>query len=99
MWEFIFSSLWGWIGTAGVIVAICVAVGYFIPQFRLYALAVAGVAVTMASTYAKGSRDRAALEKKRRDEAVAEVQGRYDEIERRKDTPADLEKRLKDGTF
>lgn len=99
MMHFIFDTAWGWIGTAGLVVVICLVVGYFIPQFRLYALAVIGVVVSAASIYAKGNRDRANLEKRQRDDAVTKARKEYYEIDARPDTPADLRDRLKRGGF
>lgn len=55
--EFIFGSVWGWIGTAGLIVAACAVVFIYIPPLRGYAIALAGVAVSVATIYTKGSRD------------------------------------------
>lgn len=60
MWEFIFGTIWGWIGTAGVVVIICVAVGYFFPPLRVIAIEIAAVVISAASIYAKGNRDEAA---------------------------------------
>ena len=99
MMHFIFDTVWGWVGTAGIVVIICLVVGYFIPQVRLYALAVIGVVVSAASIYAKGTRDRATLEKSRRDAAVKKAQDDYAKIDARHDTPADVAKRLRDGSF
>lgn len=99
MTHFIFDTAWGWVGTAGIIVVICLVVGYVIPQFRLYGLAVIGVVVSAASIYAKGNRDRANLEAKRRDDAVKKAQGDYAKIDARRDTPADVAKRLQRGDF
>lgn len=99
MMHFIFDTALGWIGTAGVVVIICLVVGYFIPQFRIYGLAVIGVVVSAATIYAKGNRDRANLETRRRDEAVKKAQEDYAKIDARPDGPADVAKRLRDGTF
>lgn len=97
--DFLFSSVWGWIGAAGAIVIACVAVGYFFPQFRVWALAIGGGAIYAASVYTKGSRDQAARDKKRSDEAAKKVQADYARIDSRNDTPADVAKRLRDGQF
>lgn len=99
MFDFIFDHLWGWIGLAGFIVIACVGVAIIFPQFRATAFAVAAGAVGAASIYAKGQQDRAALEQKRKDEAVAKAREKYDEIERRPDDPSDAEKRLRKGDF
>lgn len=99
MWEFIFGSLWGWIGTAGVIVAVCFAVAWLIPQSRPYAIAIAVVAVSLATAYTKGNRDRSRLEARRKEEAVQKAQKDYAEIDARPDTSDDVVKRLRDGSF
>lgn len=99
MLDFIFNNIYGWIGLAGIIVVTCVALGIIFPSLRGAAVAVATVAVAAAGIYAKGQRDRAALEKKRRDAAVDEVQKKYTKIDKRKDTEDDLDKKLRRGDF
>lgn len=99
MMEFIFGTVWGWIGTAGIAVLICAAVGYFLPQTRLTMLAIAGVFISAASIYTKGSRDRARLEGRRKEEAVAKARKEYADIDARADTPNDVVKRMRDGGF
>lgn len=99
IWQYVFSTLWGWLGVAGVTVIICGAIAWFIPPLRRIALEVAGVVVAAATIYAKGSRDRANLEKRRKEEAVRKAREAYDEIDKRPDTPDTVSKRLRDGTF
>ena len=99
MWDFIFSSVWGWIGTAGIVVIASLVVGYFFPQFRIYALGVIGIVVSAATIYTKGSRDRAALENRRKEEAVRKANAAFDKIDARPDTPDSVAKRLRDGSF
>ena len=99
MMQAIFDSLWGWIGIAGVIVICCGVVAWFVPPLRNLAVAIGGVAIAAASIYSKGSRDRAALEKRRREEAIAKAQEKYKEIDKRPDSIEDVKRRLKDGTF
>ena len=99
MMEFLFNSMWGWVGGATVIIIIAGAVAYFVPPLRRLAIGIAGLAAVAASIYAKGNRDRAAIEKKKRDEAVKRVKEKYDEINRRPDTVDDVSKRLRDGSF
>ena len=60
MSDFILHSLWGWLGLAGVIVAACVAVGYFFPPLRRIAIEVAAVVIAATAIYTRGSRDEAA---------------------------------------
>lgn len=99
MIDFIFGTVWGWVGTAGVVVIVCVVVGYFIPAWRGIVIAIGGIAVSAASIYTKATRDRAALEKRRRDEAVAKARDEYDKIDARPDTPADVARRLREHGF
>lgn len=99
MSDFIFSHLWGWVGAAGIVVIGCVAMAIIFPRFRGMALAVGAAAVGAASIYAKGQRDRAALEQRRKDEAVAKAKAKYDEIDKRQDTSADVVNRLRKGEF
>lgn len=99
MMYFIFDTIWGWLSVASMVVIGCVVVGYFVPSLRLAALAVAGAALTLAGVYAKGSRDRARLEAKRKEEAVAAARQKYDAIDKRPDTDKTVQDRLKQGTF
>ena len=57
MWEFLFSSLWGWIGVTGVVVIICGAVAWFVPPLRNAAIAVAGAMLAATGIYTKGQYD------------------------------------------
>lgn len=90
------SSVAGWLGLTGIVVVVMFAVAWFIPPLRPYAIAAAGTMIAFATIYTKGSRDRAALEKRRKDEAVKRAQADYAAIDKR---PDEAEKRLKDGTF
>ena len=99
IWQHILSSMAGWIGIGGAIVLICVAVAYFFPPFRRAAIAVAITTIAAVGLYAKGSRDRAALERKKRDKVVKKVTEKYDEIDKRVDTDDDVAKRMRDGSF
>ena len=99
MAHFMFETLWGWWGVAGVAVIVCGILAYVFPQFRIIALAIAGVFVSAASIYTKGNRDRAALEARRKEEAVQKARKKYDEIDARPDTPADLADRLRRNGF
>lgn len=99
MMEFIFGTVWGWIGTAGLVVIGCAVVAYFIPQFRIHALAVAGVFISAATIYTKGTRDRARLEARRKEEAVQKARKQYDEIDTRPDSNESVAKRMRDGSF
>ncbi len=59
MLHWLFSSLAGWLGITGLIIAGCAAVAYLFPPFRRLALEVAGVAFAAAAIYTKGNRDEA----------------------------------------
>lgn len=97
--EWIFDYIWGWYGIAGVALVICAVLAFLFPQFRLWIAAVAAGIFGVMAVYNKGQRDRAKLEQKRKDEAVAKAQADYDKIERRPDKPSDVEKRLRRGDF
>ncbi len=99
MAHFLFETLWGWWGVAGVVVIVCGLLAYIFPQFRIWAIAVAGVFVSAATIYTKGNRDRAALEARRKEEAVRNARGKYDKIDSRNDTPDDVARRLRDHGF
>lgn len=99
MWDFLFNSLWGWLGIAGVTVVCAFAVAWFVPPFRNMALAIAAGAAGAATIYAKGQRDRAALEERRKEAAIKEVTEKYDEIDKRVDTPSDVAERLRRHGF
>ena len=59
MIHFLFDNIWGWIGTAGVVVIICGAIGYFVPSLRLLMLEIGGGILAATAIYAKGNRDEA----------------------------------------
>src|SRR5678816_2857255 len=99
MAHFMFETLWGWWGVAGVAVIVCGILAYVFPQFRIIALAIAGVFVSAASIYTKGNRDRAALEKRRQEEAVRNVKKKYDEIDAHPRSPSTTADELRRGEF
>lgn len=66
MWDFLWHSIWGWVGGAGLIVVACAAVGYFFPPLRRVAIEIAGVVLAATAIYAKGTRD----ESKKWDRAI-----------------------------
>ena len=99
MWDFLFHSLAGWLGITGIIVVICGVVAWFFPPLRRIAIEVGAVVLAAAALYAQGSRDRAALEQRRKDEAVAKARKEYDQIDARPDTPADVADRLRKHGF
>lgn len=53
MWEFLFSTLWGWLSITAIVVIGALAVAWFIPPFRPMALMVAGGALAIATFAAK----------------------------------------------
>lgn len=99
IWEWMFNSLWGWVGVTGLIVAAAIVVAFFVPQLRGTMLAVAGAALAIGAAYAKGQRDRANLEHRRKERAVKQAREKYDAINRRPDTDRTVEDRLRDGGF
>ena len=99
MMHFIFDTIYGWWGVAGITVIACVVVGYFVPSLRLAMLAVAGAAVSMATAFSKGYRARGKLEAQRKEQAVKKAKDDYAKIDSRKDTPDTVSGRFRDGTF
>lgn len=99
MMDFIFGTIWGWIGTGTLIVIACGAVAYFVKPWRPYAIAIAVVAVSVASAFTKGYRARGVVEQRRKDAAVKKAQDEYSAIDSRPDTPADVAERLRRGGF
>ena len=99
MWDIIFGSVYGWIGTAGLIVLACAVIGYIVPAWRPYVIAVGLVAVSVATAFTKGWLARGERETKLKDEAVRKAQKNYDEIDARPDTADDAVKRMRDGSF
>ena len=99
MIDFIFGTVWGWIGTAGVVVIVCGLVAWFVPGFRRIAIEVAGVFIASAAIYAKAQRDEAARQQRLKDAAVAKARADYAKIDARPDDPGTVGKRLKDGSF
>lgn len=96
---FIFSTVWGWIGTMGAIAIAGLVVGYFIPQTRIYVLAIIGVAISLATLYTKATRDERARRQRLDDEAVKYARDKYRKIDARPDDPGTVSKRLRDGNF
>lgn len=99
MSSFVFNHLYGWLGLTGVIIAGCIALGYFFPPLRRLALEIGAIALTAATIYTKGNRDEAARQQKLKDEAVRKAQEDYGKIDSRPDTVDDVDKRLRDGSF
>jgi hypothetical protein len=99
MLSFLWHSVWAWIGLGGITIVILGVVAWFIPGFRLIAIEIAGAILAATAIYTKGSRDEALANKKREEEAVKKAKADYDKIDARPDTPSDVDKRLRDGSF
>lgn len=97
--EWFFDYVYGWYGIVGIIIVACIAVGLVFPQFRVYAAMVGAGALTFAGVFAQGRRTEAERQRRLREQAVKKAQADYNEIEKRPDTPADVEKRLRRGDF
>jgi hypothetical protein len=91
--------LWVWLGLGGASIGGLLALAWFFPPLRKYALLAAGVLATLLAAYSKGSRDRAALERKRRDQAVDKARSAYDKIDTRPDDDRTVDERLRRGRF
>ena len=68
--DFLFNSIFGWLGIGGVVIAAALAVAWFIPPLRKLALTVAAFAAGVLAIYAKGSSDARRAERER--QAAAE---------------------------
>ncbi len=99
MLDFLWHSAAAQLGLAGLVVAGALAVAWFVPPFRRLALMIAGIAFSAATIYAKGAKDRANLENRRKEEAVRRAQEGFSKIDARPDTPDDAARRLRDGSF
>lgn len=99
MTDFIFSTVWGWIGTAGIIVIAGLVVGYLIPQTRIYVIGIIGVAISLATIYTKATRDERARQQRLKDEAVNDAQNKYRKIDSRPDDPGTVADRLRNNNF
>lgn len=91
--------LWVWLGLGGVSIGGLIALAWFFPPLRKYAIAAAGVIAALLAAYTKGSRDRAELERKRRDQAVDRARSAYDKIDARPDDERTVDERLRRGRF
>jgi hypothetical protein len=99
MIDFIWHSVWAQLGIAGVLVVGLLAAAWFSPVFKRWFIGAAGFVLAAATIYAKGAADQARREKEKRDAAVKKAQADYDKIDKRTDTPGDVDKRLRDGSF
>lgn len=99
MIHFIFDTLYGWWGVAGITVLVCVAVGYFIPSLRLSMIAVGGAAIWLASAFTKGWAAAKRDDRAKTEAAIKKVNEDYDHIETRPDSPDTVADRLRRGNF
>ena len=95
MLDFLWHSVWAWIGLGGITIIILAVVAWFIPGLRLIALEIGGAILAATAIYAKGASDatarRKALEKKAEDAAIAS--GKTD----RAAADADAARGMRDG--
>jgi hypothetical protein len=99
MWDFFVDYVFGWYGLAGVAIIACIVLAILFPQFRLWLGAAALGIFGVMSAIGVGERRRAKIEQRRKDEAVAEANKKYDEIERRPDDVDHVRGRLTRGDF
>lgn len=99
MAEFFFHSTSGWLTVAGLIIAALAAVAWFVPLFRRWAIEGIVIVAGASAIYLKGVADRSKREKELKDAAVKKNQDAFDKIDARPDTPSDVDKRLRDGSF
>lgn len=75
MSDYLFHSVYAWIGLGGITIIILAIVAWAIPGFRLLAIEIAGAILTATAIYAKGASDakarQQALQKKAEDKAIA----------------------------
>lgn len=69
IWDYLWNSLWGWLGLGGAIVAGALAVAWFFPPLRNIALTVAAGVAGAVAIYTKGSADAARRKQKEWDDA------------------------------
>lgn len=55
--SYLWSSVWGWVGITGVVIAGCAVVAYIFPLLRREAIEVAVIAAVSTGIYAKGYHD------------------------------------------
>lgn len=85
--------------TGTVAVIACGAVAWFIPPLRRTAIGVGAVILAGVGIYAKGAADARRKEKEKSQEAVNDINKKYDEIDARPNTPTETGKRLEGGSF
>jgi hypothetical protein len=91
MFDFLFNSIWGWLGIGGSVIAACVAIGWFFPPFRKLAWTIAGATAGVLAIYTKGAADAKRRERER--QAAAERKA----VERGNKARADAERDVRTG--
>lgn len=94
-----FDSIFGIFAVGGVGIATLIAIAWFIPPLRKLAIQIGIALIAGMAIYGKGVRDRAALEQKRKDEAVAKARADYEKIDARPDTDSTVADKLRHGSF
>jgi hypothetical protein len=97
--DFLFNSIWGWLGIGGTVIAVALAVAWFIPPFRKLALTVAAFAAGVLAVYAKGASDAKRRERERSEAAVRKINKKYGEIDARPDDDSTVDRKLRGGKF
>lgn len=80
MADYLFHSVYAWIGLGGVTIVILGVIAYFIPGFRLLAIEIAGAILAATAIYAKGAKDQKGQDqaKQKRVEDAAIAKGKSD---------------------
>lgn len=80
MGNYLFHSVYAWIGLGGVTIVILGVIAYFIPGFRLLAIEIAGAILAATAIYAKGAKDQKGQDqtKQKRVEDAAIAKGKTD---------------------
>lgn len=99
MFDFLTNTIWGWLGIGGTVIAMALAVAWFIPPFRKLALTVAAFAAGALAIYSKGASDAKRRERERSEAAVKKIDGKYREIDARPDDDGAVDRKLRDGKF
>jgi hypothetical protein len=99
MIDFIWHSTYALIGIGGLAVIACAAVAWFFPPFRTWAIEAAVAILGATAIYAKGARDQSKRVNAQTEKAVGKAKADNEKIDARPDTPDDVDKRLRDGSF
>jgi hypothetical protein len=98
MMDFI-SPLFGWSSLGTAIICACIAVAWFLPPFRRYAIMVAGATLGALWIYAKGYRDSNRRTRAQRDKMVGRLENEYREIDNQPDDVRDTVDRMRNNGF